>query len=91
MAPLHPAFVHLPIVLVDFSFVANRLGLLSKASLRVDSVLVVWLGPSCSGNHRAQCAGEAVFFFLFAISLFRFCRGGIDEPGCSNRIHFNLT
>lgn len=35
MPPLHPAFVHFPIALVVFSFVADLLGwLLNKASLR---------------------------------------------------------
>ena len=35
MAPLHPAFVHFPIALVVFSFLADSLGRLSrKASLR---------------------------------------------------------
>jgi uncharacterized membrane protein len=35
MAPLHPAFVHFPIALVVFSFIADLLGrLFNKASLR---------------------------------------------------------
>jgi uncharacterized membrane protein len=35
MAPLHPAFVHFPIALVVFSFIADLLGRISnKASLR---------------------------------------------------------